>query len=257
LYKVCESYVDWFRGDEDGDPSTNGEYNLIRRWPLGEGVVFDVGANQGDWAAEVLQRHPNVEVHCFEPGDTAFSRLRARQLDRCRLNRLAVGDQIGQVTLRRNGLDDVSSLYAVEDIGAHFPGHDGSAAAQVVAITTVDEYCAARGIDRIRLLKIDTEGHEMAVLKGAERMLSTGRVDALQIEYTYWWISARHYLGDLFRFLGERGYRMFKILPNGLMPLESYRHRLETFRYCNLFATAQPVGSDLVIRSGPSNLSHI
>ena len=43
--------------------------------------------------------------------------------------------------------------------------------------------CAEHGIDRVGLLKIDTEGMEGAVLAGCERLLAEQRIDAIQFEY--------------------------------------------------------------------------
>jgi len=41
-------------------------------------------------------------------------------------------------------------------------------------VTTVDAYCAAQGIERVDYLKVDSEGHDLAVLQGAAGMLEVG-----------------------------------------------------------------------------------
>lgn len=126
LFKMAQSYADWYRGDENEDPETNGEYTLLSKWPsLGGGTVIDVGANQGDWAERLLRLHPNAAVHCFEPTRSAFNRLESRMADHAALNRLAVGETAGTLRLAAEGHDDVTSVYSAASIGARFPGSPG------------------------------------------------------------------------------------------------------------------------------------
>jgi hypothetical protein len=52
-----------------------------------------------------------------------------------------------------------------------------------VCCTTLSAYCREKGIDRIDVLKIDTEGHDLAVLQGAEQMLSKGAIRFVYVEF--------------------------------------------------------------------------
>jgi hypothetical protein len=51
-----------------------------------------------------------------------------------------------------------------------------------VRLETADAFCVERGIQRVNLLKIDTEGYEMNVLRGAEKLLAEGRIDFILAE---------------------------------------------------------------------------
>jgi FkbM family methyltransferase len=88
-----------------------------------------------------------------------------------------------------------------------------------VAITTVDEYCTENHIDHIDLLKIDTEGNDYFVLKGAERILRTGRVDTIVFEFSLLYTYSHIYFIDFAEYLGKLGYEISKIMPLGTAPV--------------------------------------
>src|SRR5690606_8055589 len=71
---------------------------------------------------------------------------------------------------------------------------------------TLDSYCADRGVDQILLLKIDTEGSEPAVLRGARTLLEEGRIHAIQFEYGSTWAGLEQSLHDIVRWLLGMGY---------------------------------------------------
>jgi hypothetical protein len=77
---------------------------------------------------------------------------------------------------------------------------------------TVDEFCSDRGIDHIDFLKIDTEGHDLEVLRGSERLLSEQRVDVVEVEAGMNIGNKRHVsFADLDQYLQERNYFVFGI----------------------------------------------
>src|SRR5262249_34462259 len=79
---------------------------------------------------------------------------------------------------------------------------------------TGDTYCAHRGIGGIDLLKIDTEGSELLVLKGFEAMIASGGIDVVQFEYSRIDILSRLFLKDFYEFLGDSRYVIGKLFPN-------------------------------------------
>ena len=66
---------------------------------------------------------------------------------------------------------------------------------EAVDLVTLDAYCSEVGIDQVDFVKTDTEGHDMAVLLGAERKLTAQKVGIWQFEYTWRWIAARRSAG--------------------------------------------------------------
>lgn len=225
-----------------GDPAINGELafldRIARTWNGRPIVAFDVGASQGMWSAAVLERDPSATIYAFEPMPTAFARLSAHLGDRVHLNPCALGDAAGQAEMfappggdQQHG--ELASLHvrdlsrfdlAVETIGR-------------VEVQTLDDFCAEHEVARIDLLKIDTEGHELSVLTGAERMLAAGAIRAIQFEFGGTNIDARVFLRDIVGLLTPT-HDVFRLLRDGVDRVQM-NEREEIFSYANFVAFAR------------------
>jgi FkbM family methyltransferase len=211
----------------------SGEQYALRyaaaRVPDGRCVV-DVGANSGSWALAAQEAWPQATVHAFEPSTAMFDELSARVPGAVRVQ-AALGDREGEATLYAvPGLSGLSSLHD-RDLGAHGMTMTGL---ETVTVLTLDGYCADQGISRIDYLKIDAEGHDLAVLHGASGLLEAGAIRFLQFEFGGCNIDSRTYLRDFVRLLEPR-YRISRMLADGLQPL-TYSERDEVFVTSNFFA---------------------
>lgn len=231
---ICQRYVDRYNGDNNCDPSTNGE-ELLLRTELSKlrgrgGVVFDVGSNVGDWAKYALDVEPSIQLHCFEPTRATFDQLSANQWpDNVHLNNLGLGEADGQLELNIVGTSSaMNSVYV-----RHGVESAQSISKETISITTADAYCEHKCIDHIHFFKADVEGHELAVFKGMKRMLSEGRVHLIQFEYGGCNLDAKVSLGDILDFLAPYGFQFYKLYPEGPRRIETYQQCLETFKYSN------------------------
>src|SRR5206468_1306134 len=77
LYRLCKLYIDNVNGDNNADMHINGELRFLRQAVSRSrsSVVFDVGANRGQWTLAVLAVNPQAQVHCFEPSSATFEKL--------------------------------------------------------------------------------------------------------------------------------------------------------------------------------------
>ena len=136
------------------------------------GTLFDVGANVGLVSFAVATRRPDVTIHAFEPSPANVAcwhdnhALNASA--RLRLTAKGLSDHVGEMRFS-----------VPSDSGS---GMVGTAGDQVVAVTTLDAYCAEHDVERIDVLKLDVQGHEPAVLRGAARMLAEGRIHTILCE---------------------------------------------------------------------------
>lgn len=236
LYKITSRYVDRYNGDNNSDPITNGEERLLRKiLPTLRkgGVIFDVGANIGEWSKYSLSIDPNLSFHLFEPSKVTFERLSDYSWpENVKLNNFGLGEK--KELLEMNIVDLASGMNSLHK--RHGVVNATATAVEQVEINTLDEYCEKNKIDKIDFLKVDVEGHELAVLNGAQKMLKSQSIDLIQFEYGGCNLDARVYLLDIWQYLEDCGYHIAKIYPKSVHKLPYYSQELETFKYCNMLA---------------------
>jgi FkbM family methyltransferase len=216
----------------------------LRRYP---GAVFDVGSNYGQWARVALSRIGGRELHCFEvvPAISEELRKNLSGATNVHINDVGLGGEVS--TIEVNYYRDepsVSSRYGIPD-----ENRRGAIERVSVQITTGDNYCRSRGVDRIAMLKVDVEGMECEVLEGFGSMLEHKRIGVVQFEYGFGYIGARRYLGDVCALLSEAGYALYRQFPDGLEPF-TYSLADEDFRPRNFVALQRADGPDHLIGAG-------
>ena len=197
-------------------------------------VVFDVGANEGHWIDEVLRYSPQAIIHAFEP-QKKLAEIIALKYPNIQINNVGVGEAKGYLDLYdyadHSGSQHASLLKGVID-GIH----KGSARSQRVMIESLDEYCEKQNIHHIDFLKIDVEGYEMNVLKGANKILQSKKVEVIQFEFNEMNVVAGKFLNDFYQ-LFQDNYRLYRLLPHGMTKLDQGAHWFnEQFVYQNIIA---------------------
>jgi FkbM family methyltransferase len=221
------------------NPRQTGEARFLREWlpriaPEG-GEVFDVGANRGDYTVAVHRIDPRLRVHAFEPHPATYQKLIAntRGTNVVPVN-FGVGHESGELELYDRAGEDGSShasmyLDVIEKI------HGSEATSVRVPVITLDDYAARNGIERIALVKIDTEGNEYRVLLGMAGLLRSGAIRAIQFEFNEMNVASRAFMRDFVELL--QGYDMYRLLPAGLLPIAPYRPIYsELFGFQNIVA---------------------
>ena len=205
LYRISRFLLYTARGEVDNtpfNPLLNGEsmvQTVSLRTAVSPAIMFDVGANVGDWTANLLEisgtlRIP-IQVHAFEPCRGTFMQLSARlgNMPNVTLVNAACSRQAGTAMMHVYGTGAGTNSLAE-------PIDERSAASEEVQLTTIDLYCESNRIKKIDLLKIDAEGYDYEVIAGAVEMLDRQAVRLLQFEYNFRWIGCRNYLRDVFQF---------------------------------------------------------
>jgi FkbM family methyltransferase len=231
------------RLDRVNDQHENGERMvqatvLEHAAPSGALVVFDVGANVGDWTAMLIDeaavhRRQAIDVYAFEPAARTFqslsSRLGNERRARVELVKRALSDAPGELTLHvPGGGAGTSSLHGLS--------LEVESQSEQVAVTTLDAFCSERQINNIDLLKVDTEGHDLVVLEGARDLLARRAIDVIQLEYNHRWVFARKLLRDVFDLLSPLGYEIGKVTPLGVERYTAWHPELESYREGNYLA---------------------
>jgi FkbM family methyltransferase len=165
-------------------------YNLqndIRRICLGMSrrvdVIFDVGANIGQTSVAAKSNYPAARIFAFEPTPDAFALLQKNvaNLSGVQTYNFALGSEPGSAKLFLHQDSRINSLIRDTQFDQRFGASDVQEI--ICEVTTLDLFCAKEGIERINLLKIDTEGFELSVLKGAIGLLSGGKIDMVYLEF--------------------------------------------------------------------------
>lgn len=192
-------------------------------------IFFDVGANIGQYAHLIIHEmnQHSFSIHSFEPSKETFKDLRSALGGdgRCVLNNVGLGQK-----------EETLKLYADS------PGSGCASLTkplyervfnyeQEVKIITLDDYCLKNKIEKIDWLKIDVEGHELDVLRGAIRMFKEKKITHVYFEFGFPALETRVFIRDFFEFFKEHGLMLHRVtLAGTLVPLKRYRGSYEQFR---------------------------
>ncbi len=242
--RICDESVETTaQGFNDDNPATNGEYLLLWTVLRFGDTVFDVGANIGQWSLQALEACQGLHLHAFEPFPDTFTRLQ-HTLDgfTAAKHQIAFSDQIGEHMFFSFGddatLSGMNSLHRRPGVEEHLKI---SAAPTKVSTETLDHFCREHGVDKIHFLKLDVEGAELAVLRGAAELLNLRRIGLIQFEYGGTWKDAGAKLRDAFEILNSQGYEIHRVIADGLIHVARWNDALENFRYANYLAIAPDV----------------
>jgi FkbM family methyltransferase len=153
----------------------------------GSPIIFDVGANIGGFVGDLMLRAPLARFHCFEPHPEIFEALKRNcvkygMLDnkpRAIANNFALGSREETKEFILTDRSVCSSFFEPTDKHRSWAGQWCETKDKaIVQVKTLRDYALANKIENAKLLKIDAQGYELEVLKGAGDFLP-------QIEYVY------------------------------------------------------------------------
>jgi FkbM family methyltransferase len=188
-------------------------------------VFLDVGANIGQTSLALVERFPAATIHAFEPVTSTFEHLRAatRAHRNITCHRTGLSDRAGTIEFEA-APDSVYNSIATPDRSSP-PGTPR----EFAPVTTVDQFIAGLGVARIDLLKTDTEGHDVNVLRGAIDSLSRGVIRAVFTEVTFCRDNPRNtYFPVVQEFLEPLGYRFV-----GLYDMHWFQTKRWDQSFCN------------------------
>jgi FkbM family methyltransferase len=187
-------------------------------------TVFDVGANDTAYGVDIFS---TAKIYAFEPNPKSFKRLVASAPARVIPVAAAVGAEDAIVQLydfansaplkHTQPTSQLSSVHKSVMIELYQQPVQSFRVKQV----TIDSYAKKQHIEQIDLLKIDAEGHELAVLLGAQHLIKAGNVKLIQFEFNQMAAISGESMYQIRQALP--GYALFRLLPSGLIPLEHYQ----------------------------------
>lgn len=144
----------------------------------GDFGVLDIGANSGDWSKTLLRLFPNAISYALEADPETFKTLCNNTSAQGRIhpfNALLSSDR-REMTFYSSDISVISSVHK----HATTIGH-----ARPIRLisSTLDDIVAKHGIQSIKLLKVDTEGRDLEVLKGAQRLIQSPGLEFIIVEF--------------------------------------------------------------------------
>jgi FkbM family methyltransferase len=183
--------------------------DLRRRFnPASFTCLFDVGANIGQTALTFSSQFPDATIYSFEPVVSTFETLKANtcKLANIRVFNLAFGSSRTRLPMAIDA-DSRKSTFAVQrpaDLSE-------TPTREMINVMPLDDFAIEHQITKIDFLKIDTEGFDLEVLNGADRMIRSGNVDFIQVEAGFDPTTIHVGLEQFLRHLQERNFALFGI----------------------------------------------
>jgi FkbM family methyltransferase len=149
-------------------------------------TIFDVGANIGQTSVELRKYFPDAFIHAFEPIDTTFSLLEQNLgSDRAiRLNNIALGAETSTKNIKLAPNNCLNSLLNEIELESNAAANNLEYI-QEIKISTGRDYCNFNQIEDVYLLKSDTEGYDLMVLQGFEKMLAAKKISFILVEVNF------------------------------------------------------------------------
>jgi len=247
LTQIARNVVRIYDNDGNSNMYTNGEFRLLSLLVANsrEGVFFDVGANRGDWSAEALALDFLGRLVAVDPLPRNIEAIKRRFSGRSNVTPLqyALSDTIGDLEFFSNWDEKESGTDSLFDMNRI--GYAPNVTAVKVRCTTLPSIMGQLGLPKIDFLKIDVEGNEYFVLRGAHPLLAQELIDFIQIEYGHAARAAKVYLHDIVNLVKKYPYDIFVIKPRGLLPLNFTPFVENRYSMINLLIVRRAVLSEL------------
>lgn len=194
-------------------------------------VFYDVGGNKGDYTLMLKKSFPKANITTFEPNPNTFKKLKENIKDSNTLINKGVGEENGELNLFFDSNNNTSVQASSNPEILKQIANTNDLTSVKIDIIKLDDFVKEAQID---LLKIDVEGFELEVLKGAKKLLKENKIRIIQFEFNEVNVIQRRFLKDFYDFLPN--FNFFRLDENRLIPLNHWQPKHEIFMFQNIVA---------------------
>lgn len=224
------------QGKGFGDSTTEIEARLsleiLEKNKIFNPIVFDVGANIGNYTNSILELNSYARIYAFEPSKVAREILEKRFVNNSSVRVIPLA--LGRGNMTSTLWSDVhgSGLGSLQKRRLeHF--EISLSNAEQVQVVNLDSWCEENAVYP-DLIKIDVEGSEFEVLIGSKETLKHARL--VQFEFGGSNIDSRTFFQDFWYFFVGLNFQIFRISRHGLIHLSKYCEDEEFFKTTNYVA---------------------
>jgi FkbM family methyltransferase len=230
-FKFLESAINYSKGiGHQG--SLESEINFLIGKDSGSFILFDIGANIGNYSLLFADLFPSSTIFSFEPSKATFDLLKENTKSNLRINcvQTAFGEEAKQADFYTDQTGSGSASLFNRDLSTFGIKFTKS---EVVKVQRLDDWVIENDINP-DYIKIDVEGSELSVLKGGINTLLN--VKAVQFEFGGTAIDAKTYFRDYWNFFAQLNFSLYRYTPIGLLKIEKYSEKEELFQFMNYIA---------------------
>ncbi len=201
-------------------------------------VIFDVGANTGQTVFFFKRIFPTSEIYSFEPQVETFEKLSASiqksHFSKVNVSNIGLSNRKGELDFYTSPLSLVNTFSPAFSRSRYsllrnlLLGTNKKAVCEKIKrpVTTLDAICIELKVEKISILKIDVEGHELEVVQGARGMIQKRSIGYIQLERQKNYLRERK-TSKIEKILSENGYHKIMEIRHlfGLITEDIYTHR--------------------------------
>jgi FkbM family methyltransferase len=176
-------------------------------------IIFDIGANEGQSIKRFNYIFPESIIYSFEPIKESFDKIiKLYNKRNFIVNNFALGEKEEKKKFYINKHSFTSSFFKINNKYKELHDFDKAHITANTKVTTLDKYIKLHNIKKIDILKIDTQGYELNILKGAKLALKKKIIKFIELEI----IIADYYkkkinLHDIDLIMSKNNYYLYNI----------------------------------------------
>lgn len=220
------------------DPNISGEYKFLKNYLLSKEkpIILDVGANKGLYSTLIKKINPNAIIFAFEPHPITYLSLyeKGKEYNFKTFN-LGIGNENKKIKLYDYKNNDGSAHASIYEDVIKTICNSETVEHKIDMVKLNDFVPRELNLEKIDLLKIDTEGNELEVLKGFSDYIENRKIQRIHFEFNKMNVISRTFFRDFIEYLKD--YNLYRMLPYGLVPLKKNKPLLnEIYVYQNIVA---------------------